>query len=136
MLKTGVFLMVLAFAIAGPGDARAQGTDGGEAAPGGPVSAGPSAAAVTGVEADTGVAVDTPAGKERRAVLAELEGLRAEVARLRVLKEAQQALFQWNKLRKASGLGPAALDNGLCEGLGAWCEVLPATFGRTAGARK
>lgn len=76
---------------------------------------------------------ETPAAASRRAVLDELEALRAEIAMLKALRAAQRALFAWNGLRVKSGERPAALERVLCERVGAWCAVLPASFGRGSG---
>ena len=69
----------------------------------------------------------------------EMERLRAEVALLRRLGEAQAALLAWNRERAGSGAGPAVLSARLCAepGLAVWCRALPATFGAdTVSARE
>lgn len=64
----------------------------------------------------------------------EMERLKAEVALLRRLGEAQAALLAWNRERANSGAGPAALSGRLCAepALAIWCGALPATFGADA----
>lgn len=117
---------VVAAAIMGAGAAAAQ-APGGDAPP------------PSGVRAEAGTPraggpadrAETPAEAARRGVLDELERLRAEVAMLKALREVQEALFAWNGLRVRSGERPAALDDGLCRTVGAWCGALPASFGRT-----
>ena len=110
MLRTAV----LAAAIAAAGPTAAQAPDDNAPSP-------------------SGVRAETPAEVARRGVLDELERLRAEVAMLKALRGAQEALFGWNGLRVRSGEAPAALDDGLCRTVDAWCEALPASFGRPAG---
>ena len=65
-----------------------------------------------------------------------METLREEIATLTALKHAQAALLAWNRLawdRGRTGVGeaPATLAAALCAepALGAWCPLLPATFG-------
>lgn len=59
------------------------------------------------------------------------ERIEGEIAALEALAAAQAALIEWNESRVEMGLGPAALDPGVCLGaaLEAWCALLPATFG-------
>ena len=86
-------------------------------------------------QGNTGVAdgEESEASRARRVVQDELEQLRGEIAMLKVLREAQDALFAWNSLRVKSGERPTGLDRALCEKVRTWCEVLPASFGRMAG---
>lgn len=84
---------------------------------------------------NTGIAdgEESEAARARRVVQDELEQLRAEIAMLKVLSGAQDALFAWNSLRVKSGEKPTGLDGALCEKVRPWCDVLPASFGRMAG---
>ena len=47
------------------------------------------------------------------------------------LQGAQRELLQWNRERIKTGRAPAVLPSRLCRKmpLGAWCPLLPATFG-------
>lgn len=81
-------------------------------------------------ESDAGAAVETEAARERRRAIDELEALQGEIATLRALLAAQQALLGWNQLLVRSGRPPTGLDRGLCRRAGAWCEALPVSFGR------
>ena len=47
------------------------------------------------------------------------------------LRGAQRELLQWNRERIKTGRAPAVLPARLCREaeLGAWCALLPATFG-------
>ena len=60
-----------------------------------------------------------------------MEGLRAEIVMLSGLHGAQRELLQWNRERIKTGRAPAVLPPRLCREmpLGAWCPLLPATFG-------
>ena len=68
---------------------------------------------------------------DRKRAFAEMERLRAEIVMLGGLRGAQQELLLWNRERIKSGAAPAVLPARLCRAaaLGAWCAVLPATFG-------
>ena len=63
-----------------------------------------------------------------------METLREEIATLSALKHAQAALLAWNRANSEVGEAPAALAAGLCAepALGAWCPLLPATFGTSS----
>ena len=63
--------------------------------------------------------------------LTAMEALREEIATLRALADAQQALLAWNRENARSGAAPQALPAALCEdpAIAAWCALLPATFG-------
>ena len=63
--------------------------------------------------------------------LTAMEALREEIATLRALGDAQQALLAWNRESARSGAAPQALPAALCEdpAIAAWCALLPATFG-------
>ena len=69
---------------------------------------------------------------ERRA-LGAIEDMRAEIARLAALRDAQAALLEWNRARAAAGAPPEALSGELCReaGIAPWCPLLPTTFGTT-----
>ena len=60
-----------------------------------------------------------------------MERLRAEIVMLSGLHGAQRELLQWNRERIKTGRAPAVLPARLCREipLGAWCPLLPATFG-------
>lgn len=75
-------------------------------------------------------AVESGAARERRRAIDELETLQGEIAVLRALLAAQQALLGWNQLLVRSGRPPAGLDRALCRRAGAWCDALPVSFGR------
>ena len=66
--------------------------------------------------------------------LTAMEALREEIATLRALGDAQQALLAWNRESARSGAAPQALPAVLCEdpAIAAWCALLPATFGAAA----
>ena len=81
-------------------------------------------------EGAAGAAVETAAARERRRAVDELEALQGEIAMLRALLAAQQALLGWNQLLVRSGRPPAGLDRPLCRRAGAWCDALPVSFGR------
>ena len=63
--------------------------------------------------------------------LAAMEALREEIATLSALKHAQAALLALNRAGSEAGEAPATLAAGLCDdpAIGAWCPLLPATFG-------
>lgn len=63
--------------------------------------------------------------------LTAMEALREEIATLRALGDAQQALLAWNRESARSGAAPQALPAALCDdpAIAAWCALLPATFG-------
>ena len=67
----------------------------------------------------------------RQQALAAMESLREEIATLSALKHAQAALLALNRAGSEAGEAPATLAAGLCAepALGAWCPLLPATFG-------
>ena len=73
---------------------------------------------------------------DRERAFAGMERLRAEIVVLGGLHGAQQELLQWNRERIKTGRTPAVLPVRLCREmpLGAWCPLLPATFG-AAGQR-
>ena len=85
--------------------------------------------------AQDGAAIETPAAVARAEAHDAVEALRSEIRMLKELREAQDALLRWNRLRAGSGEAPAALDGELCREVRHWCDVLPATFGRVAGGR-
>ena len=80
---------------------------------------------------DSGTAWD----KER--AFAGMERLRAGIVMLSGLRGAQRELLQWNRERIKTGRAPTVLPPRLCREaeLGAWCALLPATFG-VASRRK
>ncbi|MDE0175750.1 MAG: hypothetical protein OYH76_19885 [Defluviicoccus sp.] len=80
-----------------------------------------------------GAVIETPAAAARGQAHDAIEALRSEIRMLKELKDAQEALLRWNRLRGGSGEAPASLDEALCREVGHWCDVLPATFGRTVG---
>ena len=82
------------------------------------------------------VAVSNSAEELRQRALTAMETLREEIATLAALKHAQEALLAWNRLawdrgRTEGGEAPVFLASALCAepALGAWCPLLPATFG-------
>ena len=82
------------------------------------------------------VAVSNSAEELRQRALTAMETLREEIATLTALKHAQEALLAWNRLawdrgRTEGGEATAFLASALCAepALGAWCPLLPATFG-------
>ena len=82
-----------------------------------------------------GPALDSAAALRQRALTA-METLREEIATLAALRHAQAALLAWNRLawdrgRREGGEAPVFLAAALCAepALGAWCPLLPATFG-------
>ena len=83
---------------------------------------------------------DPNMGWDRERAFAVMERLRAEIVMLSSLHGAQRELLQWNRERIKTGRAPAVLPPRLCREmpLGAWCPLLPATFGaadrRKAGA--
>ena len=85
--------------------------------------------------AQEGVVIETPAAIARATAHDAIEALRTEIRMLKELRGAQEALLRWNRLMEGSGEEPASLDGELCEQVGVWCEVLPATFGRSRGER-
>ena len=85
--------------------------------------------------AQDGAAIETPAAVARAEAHDAVEALRSEIRMLKELRDAQDALLRWNRLRAGSGEAPAALDGELCREVRHWCELLPATFGRVAGGR-
>ena len=70
----------------------------------------------------------------RQQALAAMESLREEIATLSALKHAQAALLALNRAGSEAGEAPATLAAGLCAdpALGAWCPLLPATFGTSS----
>ena len=70
----------------------------------------------------------------RQRALTAMESLREEIATLAALKNAQAALLSLNQAGSESGEAPAALAPTLCAEptLGAWCALLPATFGTSS----
>ena len=82
------------------------------------------------------VAVSNSAEELRQRALTAMEMLREEIATLTALKHAQEALLAWNRLtwdrgRTEGGEAQVFLASALCAepALGAWCPLLPATFG-------
>ncbi|MCY4408619.1 MAG: hypothetical protein OXC15_19800 [Rhodospirillaceae bacterium] len=87
------------------------------------------------------VTVSSSAGELKQRALTAMETLREEIATLAALKRAQEALLAWNRLawdrlawdrgRTEGGEAPVFLASALCAepALGAWCPLLPATFG-------
>ena len=77
-----------------------------------------------------GTSLDSAAALRQQA-LAVMEMLREEIATLSALKHAQAALLALNQAGSKAGEAPATLAAGLCSepALGAWCPLLPATFG-------
>ena len=71
----------------------------------------------------------------RQQALAAMEMLREEIATLTALRNAQAALLALNQAGSESGEMPATLAAWLCAepALGAWCPLLPATFGTSSG---
>ena len=71
----------------------------------------------------------------RQRALTAMESLREEIATLSALKNAQAALLSLNQAGSESGEMPATLAAALCAepALGAWCPLLPATFGTSSG---
>ena len=71
---------------------------------------------------------------DRERAFAEMERLRAEIVVLKGLHGAQEELLLWNRERAETGVAPALLPARLCREapLGAWCPLLPATFGVAA----
>ena len=82
-----------------------------------------------------GAMIETPAALARAQAHDAIEALRSEIRMLKELKDAQEALLRWNRLRERTAEAPASLDEALCRELGHWCGVLPATFGRAVGGR-
>ena len=70
----------------------------------------------------------------RQQALAAMEMLREEIATLSALKHAQAALLALNQAGSEAGEAPATLAAALCAEptLGAWCPLLPATFGTSS----
>ena len=75
----------------------------------------------------------------RQQALAAMELLREEIATLSALKHAQAALLAlnrlaWHRAGSEAGEAPATLAAALCAepALGAWCPLLPATFGTSS----
>ena len=79
-------------------------------------------------------ALDSAAVLRQRALTA-MESLHEEIATLAALKSAQAALLSLNQAGSEAGEAPATLAPGLCAepALGAWCPLLPATFGTPRG---
>ena len=75
-----------------------------------------------------------PAAALRQQALQAMEMLREEIATLSALKHAQAALLALNRAGSEAGEAPATLAAGLCAepALGAWCPLLPATFGASS----
>ena len=67
----------------------------------------------------------------RERALAAMEALREEIVTLAALRDAQAVLLSWNREGAKTGAPAQALPAGLCRdpALGAWCPLLPATFG-------
>ena len=77
--------------------------------------------------------LDSAAALRQRA-LAAMEMLREEIATLTALRHAQAALLALNQAGSEAGEAPATLAAALCSepALGAWCQLLPATFGTSS----
>ena len=73
--------------------------------------------------------VPAAAAPAQRAALAAMERLQGEIALLTALAAAQEALLARN--RGLPQRRREALPEELCRAAGAWCRILPATFGRT-----
>lgn len=88
------------------------------------------AADAEGVGAKAGHVEQAPA---HRRALGAIEDMRAEIARLAALRDAQAALLAWNRARAGTGMPPAALSPALCReaAIAAWCPLLRTTFGET-----
>lgn len=76
----------------------------------------------------------TPAAAARGRANDEMERLRMEIRVLTELRDAQEALRAWNRLRVEAGEPETVLDIELCGQLKAWCRALPGTFGPGAAA--
>ncbi len=85
------------------------------------------APAADGIGAKVGHVDPEPA---HRRALGAIEDMRAEIARLAALRDAQAALLAWNRARAGTGMPPAALSPALCReaAIAAWCPLLRATF--------
>ena len=81
--------------------------------------------------AGTGDVTNPGKAWDRERAFAGMERLRAEIVMLGGLHGAQRELLQWNRERIKTGRSPAVLPTRLCREteLGAWCPLLPATFG-------
>ena len=81
--------------------------------------------------AGTGDVTNPGMAWDRERAFAGMERLRAEIVTLSGLHGAQRELLQWNRERIKTGRAPAVLPPRLCREmpLGAWCPLLPATFG-------
>ena len=79
-----------------------------------------------------GPALDSAVALRQRALTA-MQTLREEIATLAALKHAQEALLAWDRGRTEGGEAPVFLAAALCAepALGAWCPLLPATFGNS-----
>ena len=90
--------------------------------------------AAAGLRPDARTTVLAAAGAVpvRERALAEMERLRDEIRTLSAVRDAQAALLAWNRERTKTGAAPAALPQALCRdpAMTAWCQLLPATFGR------
>ena len=75
--------------------------------------------------------LDPGTARDRERAFAVMERLRAEIVVLGGLHGAQRELLQWNRELIKTGRAPAVLLPRLCREmpLGAWCPLLPATFG-------
>lgn len=142
-MKTGFLLLPIAAALAAcvwATDAAAQagtmpagiGTHGTEQLAGTGDYPGPGDRLVTAQPA-ADASLDSAAALRQRA-LAAMEMLREEIATLSALKHAQAALLALNQAGSEAGEAPATLAAGLCAdpALGAWCPLLPATFGTSS----
>ena len=76
----------------------------------------------------------TPAAAARARANDEMERLRMEIRVLTELRDAQEVLREWNRLRVEAGEPETVLDIELCGQLKAWCAALPGTFGPRAAA--
>ena len=83
----------------------------------------------------------SPAAKLREQALAAMEALREEIATLTALRDVQAALLAWNRQspwyleNTETGFRQQWLSAELCSepAIGAWCPLLPATFGTGQG---
>lgn len=73
---------------------------------------------------------------DRERAFVEMERLRAEIVTLTGLGAAQKELLLWNRERLKTGAAPAVLPALLCREaeIGAWCSLLPGTFGTQRSA--
>ena len=87
-------------------------------------------------EAQDVAVTQTPAAAARERANDEIERLRMEIRLLTELRDAQEALRDWNRLRVQAGEPGAVLDRELCGRLKEWCAALPGTFGASGAGEK